>query len=588
MDVKDKTKDNVKARKDLEQHCSRPELHLIGGVGGKIYKPKAAYTLSKVQMTELCVWAKSLKLPEGYSANISRCVNESSHKFSGMKSHDCHIFMQRLLPVAFRDLLPKSIWEVLTELSNYFKDICATVLRVEHMEQIELNIVEILCKLERIFPPAFFDSMEHLPIHLAYEAKVGGRVQYRWMYPFERFLYHLKKKVGNRARVEALIVEAYIIEEVSTFCASYFEPQVQSRLNRVPRNDDGGSADSSCRLSIFTHPGRALGSRFTTRYLKDDELKAAHRYILMNCEKINPFLAKFTEEKKQQIPGMTDKELQILCDQQFPPWLLSHIQEHPYEVDDDIKKLAHGPNRRVSCYNGYFVNVFKFETVEHGRYKATSNYGVCVLGSTTDEYEVDYYGVLEEILGLEYYGLRDVIVLFRCHWYDTSDKGVKVHRLGIVEINNKSKLNTNDPFLLSSQAQQVYYTVPPTIKQVRNNWMVVCKVKARGKFEIPLLEEQEENVPPNVESAFQEEEIFTPHPIIIDANIDEVNIFFNEEDELDSVELEELRRAANDKQVISDGEELEEELEDFESDEETQEKTDHDTDNSANEMENED
>uniref|UniRef100_A0A2K2A3S9 DUF4218 domain-containing protein n=1 Tax=Populus trichocarpa TaxID=3694 RepID=A0A2K2A3S9_POPTR len=41
-------------------------------------------------------------------------------------------------------------------------------------------------KLEMIFPPSFFDSMEHLPIHLPFEAKAGGPVQYRWMYPFER------------------------------------------------------------------------------------------------------------------------------------------------------------------------------------------------------------------------------------------------------------------------------------------------------------------------------------------------------------------------------------------------------------------
>ncbi|XP_074560392.1 uncharacterized protein LOC141816527, partial [Curcuma longa] len=232
MDVKDKTKDNAKARKDLEQLCSRPELHLIEHTNGKVYKPKAPYTLSKLQMKEICCWTKSLKLPDGYSSNISRCVNVSECKFIGMKSHDCHVFMQKLLPIAFRDLLPKSIWEALTELSIYFRDICVTVLRVEHMEQIGLNIIEILCKLERIFPPAFFDSMEHMTIHLAYEAKVGGPVHYRWMYPFERFLYHLKKKVGNRARVEASIVEAYMIEEVSTFCSSYFEPDIQSRLNR--------------------------------------------------------------------------------------------------------------------------------------------------------------------------------------------------------------------------------------------------------------------------------------------------------------------------------------------------------------------
>jgi len=49
------------------------------------------------------------------------------------------------------------------------------------------NIYVLLCKLEQIFPPSLFDSMEHLPIHLPYESKVGGPVQYRWMYPFERY-----------------------------------------------------------------------------------------------------------------------------------------------------------------------------------------------------------------------------------------------------------------------------------------------------------------------------------------------------------------------------------------------------------------
>ena len=55
------------------------------------------------------------------------------------------------------------------------------------MEILEKNIVETLCKLEKIFPLAFFDSMEHLPVHLAYEAKVGGPNQFRWMYLFERY-----------------------------------------------------------------------------------------------------------------------------------------------------------------------------------------------------------------------------------------------------------------------------------------------------------------------------------------------------------------------------------------------------------------
>jgi hypothetical protein len=59
-------------------------------------------------------------------------------------------------------------------------------LNVDHIERLEMNIIKTICKLEMIFPPSFFDSMEHLPMHLSFKAKVGGPVQYRWMYSFER------------------------------------------------------------------------------------------------------------------------------------------------------------------------------------------------------------------------------------------------------------------------------------------------------------------------------------------------------------------------------------------------------------------
>ena len=78
------------------------------------------------------------------------------------------------------------MWEALTEMSLFFRDITSIVIREEDMVRLEQEIPEILCKLERVFPPSFFDSMEHLPVHLAYEARLAGPVQYRWMYPFER------------------------------------------------------------------------------------------------------------------------------------------------------------------------------------------------------------------------------------------------------------------------------------------------------------------------------------------------------------------------------------------------------------------
>ena len=62
-------------------------------------------------------------------------------------------------------------------------------LSVEDLEQIEAEIPKIFCKSEKAFPHAFFDVMVHLSIHLPDEAKFAGPIQYRWMYPIERYLH---------------------------------------------------------------------------------------------------------------------------------------------------------------------------------------------------------------------------------------------------------------------------------------------------------------------------------------------------------------------------------------------------------------
>jgi len=68
-------------------------------------------------------------------------------------------------------------------------------------------------------------------------------------------LFNLKKKVKNKAHVEASICEAYIVEEISTFISYYFEPHLRTRINRVPQHDDGDEVLSSENLSIFYNPG---------------------------------------------------------------------------------------------------------------------------------------------------------------------------------------------------------------------------------------------------------------------------------------------------------------------------------------------
>ncbi|KAL0405751.1 UNVERIFIED_CONTAM: hypothetical protein Slati_3889000 [Sesamum latifolium] len=171
----------------------------------------------------------------------------------GMKNHDCHVFIQILIPIAPREMLPEHAWSTLTEVSLLFQSICSTTLDVHKLHELENTVATILCNLAKIFPPAFFDSMEHLVVHLPYEALVGGPVQYRWMYPFERFLRELKKKVKNKAHVEASIVEAYILEEIGLFTSQHFDSGVQSKRTMARRNDECTNNDHGIQVSIFNY-----------------------------------------------------------------------------------------------------------------------------------------------------------------------------------------------------------------------------------------------------------------------------------------------------------------------------------------------
>jgi hypothetical protein len=120
-------------------------------------------------------------IPYGYASNIKRCVDIQGCKLSGLKTHDCHVIFQKLLPIAVRNILPEDVVIPLIQLSRFFNSICSKELEAKELENLSTLIRETLCRLEMIFPPSLFDIMMHLPIHLAEEAKLRGPICYRWM-----------------------------------------------------------------------------------------------------------------------------------------------------------------------------------------------------------------------------------------------------------------------------------------------------------------------------------------------------------------------------------------------------------------------
>jgi hypothetical protein len=96
--------------------------------------------------------------------------------------------MERLLQVIFCGYLNDDVWVALAELSLFYRQLCAKEIKKEMTEKLEKVIPVLLCKLEKIFPPGWFSPMQHLLVHLPFEAKIGGPQQYRWMYDIERAL----------------------------------------------------------------------------------------------------------------------------------------------------------------------------------------------------------------------------------------------------------------------------------------------------------------------------------------------------------------------------------------------------------------
>jgi hypothetical protein len=203
-------------------------------------------------------------------------VNMTTRKLIGLKSQDYHIIMERILPVIFWGYFDNAVQMVLTKLSYFYRLLCAKEITIEMIQKFEKEIPLLLCKMEKKFPPGFFNSMQHLLIHVPYEAKVGGTVQYRWIYHIERALKYLKPMVGNRARVEWCIAEAFILKEVAYFSSVYFAEEHNVNTSTMGYNVDEEPPCSD--LSIFVLRGTTIGSNMSY-FSTSEEIKSALLYM---------------------------------------------------------------------------------------------------------------------------------------------------------------------------------------------------------------------------------------------------------------------------------------------------------------------
>ena len=73
-----------------------------------------------------------------------------------LKSQDCHVLIQQLLPVVFRVILPTFVRGILTCLCLFFNAICKKFIDPRVLDDLENEAIRLLCKLKMYFPPSFF------------------------------------------------------------------------------------------------------------------------------------------------------------------------------------------------------------------------------------------------------------------------------------------------------------------------------------------------------------------------------------------------------------------------------------------------
>jgi hypothetical protein len=78
------------------------------------------------------------------------------------------------MSIMFCGYFNADLWEIFAELSYFYRKIYAKQVSKSMMQELEKEIMVLICKMEKIFPLGWFNAMQHLLVHLPWEANVRG------------------------------------------------------------------------------------------------------------------------------------------------------------------------------------------------------------------------------------------------------------------------------------------------------------------------------------------------------------------------------------------------------------------------------
>nr|GMC68342.1 AC084762_14 putative transposon protein [Ipomoea batatas] len=119
---------------------------------------------------------------------------------------------------------------------------------------------------------------------------------------------------------------------------------------------------------------------------------------------------------------------------------------------------------------------------------------------------IDFYGVLNDVIELEYIkGYR--IVLFKCDWFDTRKRSCIQHDGIFTSIKVSSFWYKNDPYVLASQAKQVFYINDPKLGL---NWRVVQQFQHRHIYD----ENEVDSIPQDNDDTLDNNDVYQDNEMV--------------------------------------------------------------------------
>ncbi|GJU22640.1 acidic leucine-rich nuclear phosphoprotein 32 family member A [Tanacetum coccineum] len=216
---KEKESNSTDVAGHIDNITTHPPFGLKTQNYGKEFGTKDVYGTQKTKYTvkgkakleagkRFCKFIKGVRLPDGFGSNFKQKVTADDNNLTGME----------ISVSPYNDASVTSLWSTTQYLPK----------ALQLYNRVLLILLAALC---RIYEAGLLSE--------AKKQSIVGPIRTGGLFPLNVYMKKLKNYVRNKAKPEGSIAEGYVAEEALTFCLRYLKDDVETRFNRLGRNDDG-------------------------------------------------------------------------------------------------------------------------------------------------------------------------------------------------------------------------------------------------------------------------------------------------------------------------------------------------------------